>query len=232
MDYLIDYTRITNSGRLSDKFLTVQVRRFQEEKIDKGVIFALVEITKPWFPNSQIGQKIINALSREYLKSANTSDLVNFELALKKVNKTLAQITQSGETDWIGNINAVLAVICDKSMHIAQTGKGEAFLVRDGKVVHITEGAKNELKPHPLNTFGDIMSGALKHGDKLMFTSPEILNYVSQEKIRQILANHPPFDAASQIGKIIKNNKIKDINAVILEIVSKDEMSNRTTDQT
>lgn len=233
MEYKVNYTRITNSGRLTDKFLTAQVRKpLEDSKIDKGTVFAVAEITKPWFPNSQIGQKIINALVREYIKASNTSNLVNFELAIKKVNKTLAYITQSGETDWIGNLNAVLAVIHNNSLHLSQTGKAEAYLFREGKIIHITEGSKQEIEPHPLKTFSDIASGNLKLHDKLLFSSPEILDYFSLERLRQIICSSSPSQAANQISTILRQEKTKNINAIIVELLSKEELANKTISET
>lgn len=233
MEYKVNYTRITNSGRLTDKFLTAQVRKpLEDSRIDKGTVFAVAEITKPWFPNSQIGQKIINALVREYIKSSNTSNLVNFELAIKKVNKTLAYITQSGETDWIGNLNAILAVIHNNSLHLSQTGKAEAYLFRDGKIIHITEGSKQEIEPHPLKTFSDIASGNLKLHDKLLFSSPEVLDYFSLERLRQIICNSSPSQAATQISAILRQEKTKSINAIIVELLDKNELANKTLSET
>ena len=135
------YTRLANSQRLTDRYLTIQVKNPSDpEKAKLGRIFTLVEITNPWFPNSQIGQNIINTLSQEYYKQEDDDILISFENSLKKVNQNLTRITQEGETNWIGNLNAALIIISENQIHIAKTGKAEVFLFRDGKIKKIIYG--------------------------------------------------------------------------------------------
>lgn len=87
MSLIINHTRLTTSDRLSDRFLTCQVYQpYDDKNRDKGIIYSQVEILNPWFSASQIGQLIINTLIREYYKANDTSDLNNFETAIKKVN--------------------------------------------------------------------------------------------------------------------------------------------------
>ena len=111
MNYEIQFARITNAGRLPDRFLACQ--HFEADDLTKssmGKIFSLVEIISPWFPTVQTGQKICQNFAKYYFQDGSTSDVVNIENALKNLNEDLGQITQSGETDWVGNLNTIFAV--------------------------------------------------------------------------------------------------------------------------
>src|SRR3990167_168204 len=112
MSYEIQFARITNSGKLPERFLTCQHLEAEDlAKKPMGEVFSLIEILSPWFPTAQIGKMIISNFAKYYYEGGSTSDLVNFENSLKRVNEDLAQVTQQGETDWIGNLNGILASI-------------------------------------------------------------------------------------------------------------------------
>ncbi len=165
----IKFAKITNSGKLQDRFLTCQYAQSEDlSRSGMGEIFSIVEILSPWFPTAQIGQLIITNFNKHYYQGGSTSDLVNFEESLKGVNESLALATQDGETDWIGKLNAILAVVVGSSLHIAPTGKIDAYIFRDGKVNQLTEGMAGTVEVHPLKTFSNVISGELKPHDKVL----------------------------------------------------------------
>src|SRR5690606_32358811 len=112
-----------------------------------GKIFAIVEIESPWFPNSQIGQTIINTAAREYFKSSETEPLLRFEAALKKTNETLDQLAKTGEREWIERLHAVLALVRDNEIHMATTGKARGWLIRGSKSSPMFEPASPASSP-------------------------------------------------------------------------------------
>jgi len=223
MKYYTRFTRLVNSQKLANRFLTAQIKDAPEtEKTSMGTLFCLVEINRAWFPSAQIGQTIINTLAREYYRGSSTSDLINFENALRKVNETLAQITQNGETEWIGNLNSVLALVCNNQIHLASAGTGRAYLYRKGKFLDIIENSTEE-SPHPLKTYGEITSGALEPNDKIIITSPALMDYFTIDKLKDKLLDSP-FNSASGIAKILKREKAKYVNLIILEFLSEEKI--------
>lgn len=229
MNFEIQFARVTNFGKLQDRFLTCQhIKSADLAKSSMGDVFALMEILSPWFPTAQIGQLIINNFSKSYWLGGSTSDLLNFEEALKKVNEGLAEATQNGETDWIGNLNGILAVIVDNNLHLAVTGRAEAYLFRDGKLNHLTEDAQGGIEVHPLKTFSNVISGELKAHDKILIANKDLFDQLSIESIRQIITLNNPSVAASQINKLLRKSHIRKINLIIIDLYSKDEISSET----
>lgn len=216
------YTRLTHADKLPDRFLTTQVYSPADpEAQNKGMIFSQIEILNPWFPTSQIGQTIINTIIREYYRGNDTSDLVNLESALKRVNETLAQVTQSGETDWIGNLHGVLILINGKDIHFSQTGRTQAYLFRSGRINHITEGLDSENEPHPLRTFSNITSGTLEDNDKIVIANPAFFKVVDLDTAKEIVNQYPPSLAAQEFAKILKMNKAHAGEALVLSLMNK-----------
>lgn len=227
MEYEVQSARITTTGKLPDRFLNCQQKTTTDlTKTYMGTIYSLVEIVSPWFSTAQVGQTIINTFSQGYYLGGSTSDLTNFEEALKRVNEALAQATQNGETNWIGNLNAILAVVIENKIHLAQTGRAEAYIFREGKINHLTFGlAQNQIETHPLKTFSNVTSGELKSKDKVLITNPDLISEIDLETLREIIALHHPNEAILQIAKILKRKKVKTVNCVILDLLSLEEAS-------
>lgn len=232
MSEIINFTRLTTSDKLEDRFLTCQVYQpIDPEQAESGMIFSQIEIMNPWFPTSQVGQTVINTLIREYYRGSDTSELINFENAIKKVNEALAQIAQNGETDWIGKLSGVLVLYNKNEIHFAQTGASQAYLYRGSKINHITEGLDLEEAPHPLKTFTNITSGSLEVGDKIAIANSTFFDIIKPLELRRIITAFNPTLTAIETAKILKMNAARQGNAVFLELTTKEELANIPPDQ-
>lgn len=228
MNYEIQFSKVTCSGKLADRFLSSQHSKSQDlTRSSMGETFSLVEILSPWYNSAQIGQMIINNFSNAYFEGGSTSDLQNFELALKKINENLAQITQNGETEWIGNLSGILATIVGKSLILSATGKTEAYLFRDGKINHLTYGMTDKVEVHPLKTFSNVISGSLKAKDKILITNKNLFDHVPLESLRQIITLNDPPEAASEIAKLLRKTKVKNVNFFIVNLLSKEALAEK-----
>lgn len=224
MNYELQFARISNSGKLPDRFLSS--RHYKSPELSgagMGDVFTLIEILSPWFPTAQVGHMIGNNFSKFYLEGSSTSHLVNFEEAIKHVNEGLAEVTQNGETGWIGNLNSILCVIVENSLHLTCTGKAEAFLFRDGKVNHLTEGATGGVEIHPLKTFSNIISGELKSRDQILIANNDLFDFLTIDMLQQIISINSAGDAATQISKLLAKNKVKKVNLLIIQVLSSEE---------
>lgn len=232
MSETINFTRLTTSDKLPDRFLTCQFYQpIDPGQKEAGVVFSQIEIMTPWFPSSQIGQTVINTLIREYYRGQDTSELVNFENAIKSVNKVLAQIAQNGETDWIGKFGGVLALVSGKEIHIAQTGQSNAYLYRGNRLNHITEGLEIDDAPHPLKTFNNLTSGTLQIGDKIVIGNSAFFETLAPSELKTLVTGFRPGIAALECAKILKSHSNQNANAIFIEITTKESMANIAPDQ-
>lgn len=225
MDYSIKYVRLTSLGKTSDHYLSAQIKTSTEEQT-KGRLFSLVEINNKWFPSAQIGQLIVNSLARSYFGSDSTSDLENFENAIRNTNETLTNIAHEGETNWVGNLNSALALSVDNKFHLSTTGQVNAFLFRKNKTILLNETTDGE-RPHPLKTFGELTSGSLAAGDKILITTPSIFDYFTKNDVAATIHNNSPYQTALIISKSLKKKTARPLNLIILEVLRLEDLENQ-----
>lgn len=226
MNQIVNYTRLTTSDRLSDRFATCQVYEpADSEKAKRGKLFLHIEIMGQWLANSQIGQTVINTLIREYYKDGTRGGLVGFESAIKKVNETLAGIAQGGETDWIGKFSGVLVLIQNTDIHFAQTGTSHSYLYRSDKVNFVTENKDAEPSPHPLKTFTNITSGTLELSDKIVIANKTFFDNVKPSELKLMISSESPTLAVIECAKILKSRSIRTASAIIAELTTKKDLA-------
>jgi len=227
MSQVINYTRLTTSDRLFDRFATCQVYEPDDpHKAKAGKLFCHIEIMGSWLVNSQIGQTVINTLIREYYAGENSSELVNFESAVKKINETLSGIAQSGETDWIGRFSSVLALINGSDIHFAQTGNSHAYLYRGGKINYVTDNQEADNSPHPLKTFTNLTSGTLEINDKIVIANKIFFGTIKPTELKLTVTSENPTTAIIDCAKVLKSRAVKSANAIIIELTTKDALAN------
>lgn len=232
MSEIINYTRLTSSDKLQDRFLTCQVYSpLDPEQAESGMIFSQIEILNSWFPTSQIGQTIINTLIREYYRGTKNDKLENFEDAVKKVNESLAQIAQSGETDWIGKLNGVLALFVGDKVHLAQTGQSKAYLFRSNKANFIADGSTSDESPHPLKTFSNIISGTIEKSDKIIIGNQTFYNTIEPNELVLIASSYRPAISALECAKVLRRQNVNQANAIFIELTDKDDLADIPPDQ-
>ncbi|MBI2589998.1 hypothetical protein HYW32_03195 [Candidatus Berkelbacteria bacterium] len=222
------YVRITNSAKLSDRYVTTQVKESHDPEANAaGRIFTLVEIESPWFPNSQIGQTLINTASREYFRGADRDPLVNFETALKKINETLGHLAQTGQTDWLGHLNAVLILVIQDEIHITTCGTIHGWLIREGKASNVFDSSSPVNTPN--KTFSTVLSGKLESGDRFLFGSIGLLTVSSVPELKANVFSVPDLGtAAHHLTNILKTKKGRWVNALLLESPSLASQANQT----
>ncbi|TSC93180.1 MAG: Uncharacterized protein CEN89_190 [Candidatus Berkelbacteria bacterium Licking1014_7] len=211
--------KILHSGQIPGRFITAQILE-SPDKIhqEMGKIYVLLEILQATSIHRQIGQTILNTLKRAYYSGESTSDLQNFEQALKSVNETLAHISQNGETSWIGNLNAIFCLSIQNQVHLATSGKIKTWLIRNDKISEIVDSKIQIIGPHPLKTFSNITSGSIDANDLLIFANSQALNHLSSQIVKQFFANQNFIEAGENIFTFFKKTRDKAIAFFTLNV--------------
>lgn len=167
-------------------------------------LFAVVEL--PLFNPAaaadceRIAQALWATLKRAYKRTVNDT---TFELALGEINEELGKLATLGQTNWIGKLNAIVAVKTGVVFNIATTGKVMALLFRDSEFTDITDSPKLR---HPLKTFENFATGKLKPGDLLLLSTAELFNHVSVDRLKTILLENALTLAAQRIVSMLEDN--------------------------
>lgn len=196
-----------------------------------GILFGVIDINGNPKHSQELIELIVDTFHGEYYQDLDKEPLESFENALSKINEELGEYTNSGQTYWMGKLNAILVVYSDNTIHITQTGKSEAYLYRSGKESHITEDMSGD-SVNPLRTFVNITSGDLVEGDKISILSSGILASCSPEEIAKYVGKYHPKVAISHIADLIEGlgGSYGQNAAVIAEFLTADALANEALD--
>lgn len=178
----------------------------------------VLEIRQPWFPSSKVLPTLLATLEEERAKLVPGDQLADgFEGLLRALNEKLNGISESGETDWIGNLNGLVAIVSGDQLHFSQTGRSPAYLLQNNRIRQITD-EQQERDPHPLKTFANLASGSLQPDDYLLLANQELYQEISLDALRRIINRSTPFTACQAIARELKKNRNLAVTPVILHV--------------
>lgn len=218
LDPTLKTAKILTSSKLTDRFLDTKIYEpAAKEEAILGNTYLLIEVTTPWFPTAKITKIIRNTFLEEYYReSLNRQGIKRFEDGLKAVNKKLSDLAGAGQTEWLGNLNAVIATICGQRLYLSHTGSAEAYLFRQNKISHITEGEDLPKNPAPIQTFSALINGTLEPNDRLVLSNSEMYNFVSIDTLRNAISQISPNGAVEQVADTLFREKADKVNAIFI----------------
>ncbi len=190
---------------ISDKKLSKSFVSLLSEKVPEtqAEIFSLVEIhgvSKGTWEEYENLAKTLQAIIRKNFRRDNGNA---FENSIAQINEHLSRLAESGLTAWIGKFNACLAVRQDEQLYVATSGKIHAYLFRDKQLTDIADASETA---HALKTFANFAAGKVARKDLIIFTTTQLFNYLSIERLKEILLRLPLAEACRSIAEIIRNN--------------------------
>ncbi len=121
------------------------------------------------------------ALRRAYRRASGDEA---FELAVSSVNDELSRLAATGQAHWVEKLSAVLAAKHGSELQLSTCGKVAAYLVRSGELSDISCSAG---KTQPLKAFENVSTGKLALGDAFVLSTTQLLNYVSLDRLLELL---------------------------------------------
>ncbi|MFA6098638.1 MAG: hypothetical protein WCV50_02595 [Patescibacteria group bacterium] len=195
------------------------------EESSLGKLFLITEISS----HDKINMEIINAIHEELkISYYNTEDLnieTAFEKALESANQRIADMVGDYETNWLDKLNTIAAVINKNTLFISNIGTMHAFLIRGSKITNILDtiiqGETLKEKINPLKAFSNIVSGTLDNNDDLLFCTPSMFDFLSQEKLKRVIKEHSPAQAISMLDQILTENVTNtSFGAIIIKLAT------------
>jgi hypothetical protein len=172
-----------------------QLRPFMEIIIEEpenvshhnlGTLIGVLEITDTSEDSSYIVNYLISVIKKEYFSKTKRGPIESLEAALHKANLALANLAEHKNINWLGKLNALIAVTEKNNLHLSQAGTASAFLLRSQTLTDISEGlSQSDSEPSPLKTFVSVSSGRLEEDDKLLITTDSIFDIFSLEEIKK-----------------------------------------------
>lgn len=207
--------------KLSEKVLTAA--KINSPILSTQYFFYLIELHSPWLPSDKVENVIINDIKIRFEQSQNFN-LDDFEDLLRTINEDLSLISEEGQEEWVGNLNAILGFVADDKIHLSLAGKVDGYLIRNNKISNITESLAPE-ESGTAKTFASITSGNLALGDNLIIGNASLFDHLSVERSRQIITQGSPSVAIKNIHATLRKLKVCDANAVVLKAAETRELS-------
>lgn len=160
-----------------------------------------IELAEQWT------RKIIEFVKDKYynpLKSPKEIDQ-EFENLLSELNSWIEREKVREDEffeEEVENLNIQMFLIKDQDVHFAQIGEDEAYLIQDSQLERLSE-------PGSQTKFSNITSGSLNQGDILFFTSNNLFDYFSLDKISQIFQQKNIEQAIKEIQELLGDEKDK-----------------------
>lgn len=157
-------------------------------------------------------------LKKEYYNNPKRSVAESLDSALHKVNLALSEITNKGNIEWLGKLNAAIFVLEKNNAHFSVAGKAKIFLYRNTVLTDLSEGLASDFpEPHPLKTFINVSSGRLEKFDQILITSEDIFHILSVTELRK---NFQRFKGEKfiQLLKTALSNQLELIATLVVQI--------------
>lgn len=144
---------------------------------------------------------IASTLKRGYKRAQAPEN--NFENAVSQINEELGKLAAMGQTQWINKLNCIIGVKDGPDLSIATCGKVSAYLLRSGE---LTDISCSQTKSHPLKTFENFAVGKIRLGDLILFSTAQLFNYVSMDRLLNIFGNTDFLTATQTVIQLLKEN--------------------------
>ena len=188
-----------NNRKLSKSFISL----FSEKIAETGAeIFVLIEAGLSSQAGTPEYEKILKSMLTTLHRNFKKLNQNGFENSIAQINEDLAATVGQGQTNWVGKLNACVAVRQNESLSVATTGKIHAYLFRDDQFSDIADAAS--AKQNPLKAFENFTLGKIAKKDYLIFTTSQLFNYLSTERLQKILSDLPISAACRTIADLIK----------------------------
>lgn len=194
--------------------------RYSPENIDKEPLGALVGVLSIR-DRSEDSAYIVNFLAslakKEYYANARRNAVESFESTLHKVNIGLSELVKEGNANWVGTLDAALCVFERNSLHFAVAGDAKVILIRDGRLIDVSDGLTEGQDPHPLKTFTEVSSGKVRADDRLLITTPEIFSIITSGELERA-SNRLDDQAFDQFIRTAAVNRLDFSGTIIIHI--------------
>lgn len=185
-----------------------------------GDICAVVEVLAPPKQAAEVTNLILSTAQRTYYEPSAAEPTERFEAAVKAINRELATYATRGSSAWIGKVSAVVAVVAGSWVHVTQTGSAHGYLYRGSRDSCITTGLTSKEPQRPSKTFGNIASGQLHSGDRLMLATPALLHQLSSQQLAEIISDNSAAAAVAKLQALLSSSDAQERIAVTVTQVT------------
>lgn len=187
-----------------------------------GKILYIIDIPLPLVVSEVVERTILSCLKEEYFEVSRKTAVYQFEDCLKQVNLALADLAESGQSDWVGHIHAVLVLWADNELFITHTGRILGLVSRGDSIVSLVEPSQYDRRVLIHKTFANLTSGQLKENDVLILGNGEMSRHFSPQFL-STAAEMSPYKAVQSMFNTAQRLNLKFITAIVARVENSDD---------
>ncbi|MFC1721880.1 hypothetical protein ACFL0Z_03125 [Patescibacteria group bacterium] len=201
----------------------------EDKELTYGHLLILISFSDKTKKTPEISEAIASIMQNTYYSSSDRGTEEQFEWAVKRVNEILGDLASAGEVSWVGQLHSVIAAFTDDQIFVTSVGDAKAYLIRRHQLSQLNKDTSTvPLKPNPLKTYQNIISGQVSLGDKFVLLSPMVLDYIEKAKVKEIVDRFTPDIAARHLHSRLISFKDKESLATLVAEVTPESVQPAT----
>ena len=176
---------------------------YMSDSSDHGRLFIMLELPKHKLDQQAYIDQLINEIATYFDTSGQDDPEILLEEILQQINQLLPEMAASIKIrNWINTLDLAVGIIYNNNTYMASIGNVNGLLIHNKQITTIM--AKNT-EINPSKAFSDIISGELDDGDGLIISTNSLFDYISKEKVKQIIKKYSPSAAAIKINELLES---------------------------
>ena len=175
---------------------------YMSDSSDHGRLFIMLELPKQKINQQAYIDQLINEIATYFDTSGQDDPETLLEEILQQINQLLPEMGASIKIrNWINTLDLAVGIIYNNNTYMASIGNINGLLINNKQITTIMN---ENTKLNPSKAFSDIISGELDDGDGLIISTNSLFDYISKEKIKQIIKRYAPSAAAIKINELLE----------------------------
>lgn len=175
---------------------------YMSDSADHGRLFILLELPKHKIDQQPVVDELINQIATYFDTSGQDDPEIMLEEILQHTNQVLPELSSTIKIrQWLNSLDLCIGIMHQNNVFLASVGNIYGLLVHNNQTTSILSQNTNI---NPTKAFSDIVSGQLDEGDVLIVSTSSLFDYISKEKIKQIVSKYSPSAAAIKINELLE----------------------------
>lgn len=174
------------------------------EEAARGKLILVVWLDSKDPGNHEIIAGLIDELRSGYYGASETDGIEEaFEAGLQKANTRLHRFITDGAVGWLERFHAIVAAVRHDVIVLSHVGRMHASLFRESRITDIIRESAATEKLNPLKIFSSVLIGHLQPNDRMLLSTPSLLDYFSLEKLKRIMSDRLPSEAVVNLESVL-----------------------------
>ncbi len=206
--------------RTSERTISVGVLKNPDQTKSDKVLY-VIDVPLPTVIGEKVEKAIIDALQNFFGEQSDHS-VYRFEETIKQVNVSLFNIAENVNDEWVGHVNAILALWDNNELFVTHAGRMLGAVARGGTLVFIVDPQQTDKKILIHKTFANLTSGQLNDGDTIILGNGEVGRHFSPQFLVSGSNKNDPSQLTQLIQQASRRLNLRYVGAIVARISGSD----------